>query len=190
MTDSEAERIRAQIDATRADLSDNVNELEAKVSPSQIAQRQKDRVRSGVTAVKDKVMGVAEDASDKVGSAVSDSPGALARQTRGNPLAAGLIAFGVGALLSSLLPASKPEAKAAAAVKEQAQPLVDELSEGAKEIAGNLQEPAQLAAESVKAAATDAVDTVKQEATSETENVTDAAKEAKGTMQQHASSGS
>ena len=122
--------IRAQIEQTRAGLSSDVNELGEKVSPAQIAKRQRDKVKGGVMAVKDHIMGATDTAQNSaggamssVGDAVSNAPGKVAQQTKGSPMAAGLIAFGAGVLLSALIPASKPEAQAAAAIKEQAQPL-------------------------------------------------------------------
>jgi hypothetical protein len=56
------------------------------------------------------VSGVGDAASSAASSVVetASSTGAAARRrTAGNPLAAGLIAFGAGWLVSSLLPASK-----------------------------------------------------------------------------------
>ena len=194
MTSSnDPEVIRAQIAATRAGLSNDVNELGDKVSPGQIAKRQRDKVTGAVMGVKDHIMGSAGDAKSSTGDALSsmgdtlsDAPGKVARQTQGSPLAAGLIAFGTGLLLSSLIPASRPEAQAAAAIKDQAQPLVDQLTQAGKEAAGNLQEPAQQALESVKSTASDAVDTVKDEGTSAVGDVKDQAQDAKDTVAQHA----
>jgi len=187
--------IRAQIEATRAGLSNDVNELGDKVSPAQIARRQRNRVRGSVMTVKDHIMGSADsvksstgEAVSNVGDAVSDAPGRIARQTKGSPMAAGMIAFGAGLLLSGLIPASKPEARAAAAIKEQAQPLVDELTATAKDAAGHLQEPAQNALESVKSTATDAVETVKDEGAAAAGDVKDQAQDAKSTVQNQASS--
>ncbi len=215
-TSNDPDEIRAQIEATRAGLSADVNELGDKVSPAKIAERQKDKLRGSVTAVKEhimgaaddaksstsgalssvkeKIMGAADDAKSSTGSAVSSAgdavsaaPGKVVQQTKGNPLAAGLIAFGAGLLLSSVLPASRPEAQAAASLKEQAQPLVEKVTSAAKEVAGNLQAPAQDALESVKSTATDAVGTVKDEGTSAVSDVKDQAQGAKDTVQQHAS---
>ena len=193
-TSNDPDVIRAQIQATRAGLSNDVNELGDKVSPGQIAKRQRDKVTGAVMGVKDHIMGGADDAKSStsdalssVGDAVSGAPGKVAQQTKGSPLAAGLIAFGAGMLLSALIPASRPEAQAAAAIKDQAQPLVDQLTEAGKDAAGNLQEPAQQALESVKSTATDAVDTVKEEGTSAASDVKDQAQDAKDTVQQQAS---
>ena len=194
-TSNDPDVIRAQIEATRAGLSSDVNELGEKVSPAQIAKRQRDKVVGGVMGVKDHIMGSANDAKDSaggtisnIGDSVSNTPGKVAQQTKGSPMAAGLIAFGVGMLLSAIAPASKPEAKAAAALKEQAQPLVEQVTAGAKEVAGNLQDPAQQALESVKSTASDAVDTVKDEGTSAVSDVKDQAQDAKDTVQQQATS--
>ncbi len=193
-TSNDPDVIRAQIEATRAGLSQDVNELGEKISPAQIAKRQREKVVGGVMGVKDHIMGSAGTAKDStggamsgVGDAVSGAPGKVAQQTKGSPMAAGLIAFGVGMLLSAIAPASQPEAKAAAALKEQAQPLIEQVTGSAKEVAGNLQEPAQQALESVKSTATDAVDTVKEEGNSAVSDVKDQAQDAKDTVQQQAS---
>ena len=193
-TSNDPDVIRAQIQATRAGLSNDVNELGDKVSPGQIAKRQRDKVTGAVVGVKDHIMGSAADAKSSTGDAMSsmgeslsDAPGKVARQTQGSPLAAGLIAFGAGLLLSALIPASRPEAQAAAAIKDQAQPLMDQLTEAGKDAAGSLQEPAQQALESVKSTASDAVDTVKDEGGSALGDVKDQAQNAKDTVAQHAS---
>jgi hypothetical protein len=73
---------------------------------------------------------------------VSDAPTAVARKAQGSPIAAGLIAFGAGLPVSSMVPASRAEASRAA-LKDTAQPMVDDLTDSAKEVAGNLQQPAQ-----------------------------------------------
>ena len=54
--------IRAQIEATREGLSADVNELGDKVSPTQIAKRQGERIKGAATSVKDHVFGSAQDA--------------------------------------------------------------------------------------------------------------------------------
>jgi len=118
-----------------------------------------------------------------VGDAVSDAPNAVARKAQGSPIAAGLIAFGAGLLVSSLLPASRAEQQAAQAVKDTAEPMVNDLTESAKQVAGNLKEPAQQAIEEVKSTATDAADTVREDATSAIDDVKSHAVDAKETVQ-------
>ena len=188
---NDPEQIRREIERTRSDLSDNVNALGDKVNPGSIAKRQAGRVRGAAVSVKEAVMGSASDATDTgavgtVGDAVSDAPNAVARKAQGSPIAAGLIAFGAGLLVSSMLPASWAEQQAAEKVKDTAQPMVDDLTETAKEVAGNLQEPAQHALEEVKSTATDAAATVKDEATSAADDVKSQAQDSKDAVQQAA----
>jgi len=186
---NDPEQIRREIERTRTELSDNVNALGDKVNPGSIAKRQVGRVRGAATSVKDAVMGSAADAADTgqqvattMGDAVTGAPNAVARKAQGSPIAAGLIAFGAGLLVSSLLPASKVEQQAAEKVKDTAQPLVDDLTDTAKEVAGNLKEPAQQALEEVKSTATDAAATVKDDAASAAVDVKDQAADAAGTV--------
>ncbi len=85
-------------------------------------------------------------------------------KTQGNPLAAGLIAFGAGLLVSSLIPASQKEREAADALKSAAEPFTTELTDAAKHVAEGLKEPAQDAMANVKASAADATGNVKRKA--------------------------
>jgi len=190
---NDPEQIRREIERTRLELSDNVNALGDKVNPGSIAKRQVGRVRGAATSVKEAVMGSAADAADTgqqvattMGDAVTNAPNAVARKAQGSPIAAGLIAFGAGLLVSSLLPASRVEQQAAEKVKDTAQPMVDDLTDTAKEVAGNLKEPAQQALEEVKSTATDAAATVKDEATSAADDVKSQAQDSKDTIQQAA----
>ncbi len=187
---NDPEQIRRDIERTRTELSDNVNALGDKVNPGSIAKRQVGRVRGAATSVKDAVLGSASDAADTgqqvattMGDAVTNAPNAVARKAQGSPIAAGLIAFGAGLLMSSLLPASRVEQQAAEKIKDTAQPMVDDLTDTAKEVAGNLKEPAQQAMEEVKSTATDAAATVKDEATSAADDVKSQAQDSKDTVQ-------
>jgi hypothetical protein len=187
---NDPEQIRREIERTRLELSDNVNALGDKVNPGSIAKRQVGRVRGAATSVKDAVMGSAADAADTgqqvattMGDAVTGAPNAVARKAQGSPIAAGLIAFGAGLLVSSLLPASKVEQQAAEKVKDTAQPMVDDLTDTVKEVAGNLKEPAQQALEEVKSTATDAATTVKDDAATAAVDLNDQAADAAGTVQ-------
>ncbi|WP_028276271.1 DUF3618 domain-containing protein [Arthrobacter sp. I3] len=194
--------IRADIEATRARLGTNVDAVADKVTPSHIVQRQTDRVKENVKdavfGVKDKVMGAADHTADHVhsttgsvgshvsdaGSAVAGAPGQLKNRTQGNPLAAGLIAFGAGLLVSSLIPASQKEREAADALKSAAEPLTTELTDAAKQVAEGLKAPAQEAVENVKATAADATDHLKADGQAAVEDVKDRTAEAKDNVQQ------
>jgi ElaB/YqjD/DUF883 family membrane-anchored ribosome-binding protein len=187
---SDPDEIRAQIEQTRSNLSTDVNSLADSVNPTHIAKRQVNRVTGAVTGVRHKVMGAASSASSTLsdtGSSVTDTvsgaPDKLTAQTAGNPLAVGLIAFGVGALIGSLLPASSVEQRTATKVKDTVTPIA---ADAAKEVAGSLKEPAQDAMDSVKSTAADAAATVKDETASAATGLKDQAQDAKDTVQTNA----
>ncbi|MDQ0031710.1 DUF3618 domain-containing protein [Arthrobacter bambusae] len=172
--------IRSEIEQTRRRLGTNVDAVADKVTPSHVVRRQTEKVRDAVFGVKENVMGAADDlvdsgrsAIDDAGAAIGDVPHRVASKAQGNPLAAGLIAFGAGLLVASLIPASEKEKEAAAALKDAAEPLTAELSAAAQDVAQDLQGPAQEALENVKAAASDAVENVKEESQTAVSDVTD-----------------
>ena len=191
--------IRSDIEATRARLGTNVDAVADKVTPSNIVHRQTDKVKDAVFGVKEKIMGAADHAAGSVhaghrtaagshlgdaGHAIGDAPPQVKAKTQGNPLAAGLIAFGAGMLLSSLIPASEKEREAADALKTAAEPLTTELTEAAKDMAQGLKEPAQEAMENVKATATDAAEHLKTEGQYAAADVKDSATDAKDHVRQ------
>ena len=185
MSDSPDE-IRADIERTRQNLGMDVDSLADKVTPSKIVDRQVDKVRGAFGSVRDRVMGAADDTGSSLSDAGSSAAGAIGdakdrvvAKAEGNPLAVGMIAFGAGLLLASLIPASSKEKELAGTVKEQAQPLVDQVTDVAKEVGENLKQPAQDAAAAVKDSAQDSVDTVKGEAQSAAGEVKDQAQNAR-----------
>ncbi|HET9647205.1 MAG TPA: DUF3618 domain-containing protein [Microlunatus sp.] len=198
-TSNDPDQIRADIERTRAELSYNVDSLTDTANPKNIANRQVDKVKDAARGVRDRVMGSPDDPYDTgavgdarsavqdrasaVGDAVSDAPGQLKQKTRGNPLAAGLIAFGAGLLISSLIPSSQKEQRAVAELQQNLEPLKEKAADAAKEIAGNLQEPAQQAADQVKNTATNAIQNVKDEGAAAKDQVQGQAQHAKDTVQ-------
>jgi gas vesicle protein len=182
--------IRSEIEQTRRRLGTNVDAVADKVTPSHVVRRQTEKVKDAVFGVKESVMGTADDlvdggrsAIDDAGAAIGDVPRRLADKAQGNPLAAGLIAFGAGLLVASLIPASEKEKEAAAALKEAAEPLTNELAAAAQDMARDLQEPAQEALENVKSAASDAVENVKEESQTAVSDVADSTTAAKDRIQ-------
>lgn len=115
--------------------------------------------------------------------AVAQAPAAARRQTQGNPLAAGLIALGVGWLVGSLMPSSQQEQQASLALKEKAQPLAEQAQAVAKEAGESLKPQVQEAVEAVKVAATDAAENVKAEGKDSAADLKASAQDAKGTVQ-------
>ncbi len=98
-------------------------------------------MNSAASDVAERASSAASKASDMVTSITQ----AAWRQAQGNPLAAGLIAFGQGWLVSSLLPPSRKERELASqatnAVSQQVQPLAPQLGQTAQGMTQNLQSP-------------------------------------------------
>lgn len=205
---ADPDQIRNRIENTRSNLSADVNALTEKVSPGRVMARRVDRTREALTSVKDRIMGTADRATtatttmgDKAGSMASEAAGRASdlassaadtvasaprmarQQAQGNPLAAGLIAFGAGWLVASLIPASRREQELAEQARdrigEQMQPMAEQVKQAASDLADNLREPAQQAVESVRSTASDAASTVTDEGRAATEHVTHRAGEAK-----------
>jgi hypothetical protein len=209
---SDPDQIRSSIERTQANLSADVDALAEKVSPPRIVERRVQQTRSALTNFKDSVMGTTADTTAAIGgtassaadsvkgaaastrdtvaakaSAASDlassAPEQVRRRTRGNPLAAGLIAFGAGWLLSSLLPATDREEQAAVQLKELAvekgAPVREQLQQAGQEAAQNLRESAQQRAQTVKDTAADAASTVAGEAQAQASDVTSHAQDAR-----------
>jgi hypothetical protein len=147
--------------------------------------------RTASANVSDAASSAASTISDTTSSAVAavqDAPQAVRRQTRGNPLAAGLVAFGAGWLVSSLLPASRQEQRVAQQTADTAADLGRPVAEAAKhaaaEVKDNLQEPAQQAVESVKNTASQAGRTVAEEGRAAADDAQTATREAAGNVRQ------
>lgn len=131
-----------------------------------------------------------QQAASTAASALQEAPQVARRQAQGNPLAAGLIAFGVGWLVSSLIPATSREQRAAEQAYEAGREKARDLAPAAQQVAGevrdNLREPAQQAAESVRQTATEGGRTVAEEARSAGTDVRDRAQDAAGSVRGHA----
>jgi gas vesicle protein len=127
-------------------------------------------------------------ASGALEAAKERTPDSLGEVTEGNPIAAGVIGFGVGLLAATLIPSSRDEQRAAnklqshlddAAtglgrtgreavenVKPQAQEAVQDLTQSAKESVQAVKDDAQSSVESVKATAQDKAEEVRSQTTS------------------------
>lgn len=187
----EPREVRGDIEATRERLGSHLDTLSDKVAPSKVAERRVDDARRAASTVREKVMGAARQTRDQMGDAdstgrmgdqmqtaasslretagnaketVASAPGAVRRGAEGSPLAAGLIAFGMGVLASSLIPASQREEQAGGRLKEQAGRLAEPLKDSAREVSDELRPQAQEVAESVRSGARDAAAQVRESA--------------------------
>jgi hypothetical protein len=125
--------------------------------PHQVKSSAGDAAGSGLSSAKDTVGTAAStvgDAASTVGDAVTGAPQAVKQRTQGNPLGAGLVAFGVGVVLSSMVPATEHEKELAAQAQDTAMgPLQDKAKEIGAELQGSVQESAQHVTETARDAA-------------------------------------
>ncbi|MEV6847012.1 DUF3618 domain-containing protein [Actinoplanes sp. NPDC051411] len=194
----EPDRLRQEIEYTRAGLTRDVDRLAEKASPKQVARRR-------WTAVKEKVMGstgsatsTVQDKASDIGGTVQDkashlgdvagekahdaadavraAPQAVASQTQGNPIAAGVIAFGVGLLAATLIPVTDAEKRAGQELKDRGEPLTDKVKEVASDLKDDVGGTVQEAAGRVKDTAQDAVQTTREQARSSAQDTVQAAR--------------
>lgn len=172
------EELNSDIAERRRALAEDLDALQDKVSPSAIAQRKKQAMTSRARGVRSKIMGTTQAATQggsnamaSATDAVSDTAGDVAQtaqeQYDGSPLAAGLVAFGVGLVAAGLMPPSDAETQVAGkvvdAAKEQTGPLQDTLKSEGQQIAAQLKDEATSAAAQVRDSAQESVAHVKDE---------------------------
>ena len=194
-TSNDPDEIRADIERTRATLSNDVDDLAESVKPKSVARRQVDKVKDAAGSVKDRVMGSDEDdtrqrstvrgqgaaakdavadkayaakdtVSEKASEAaevVREAPTTVKRKAQGNPLAAGVIAFGLGMLVSSLDSFQREGAAGGLPAAGESRAGEGEGLRGSEGCGRKPEAAAQEAAESVKTTAQEGVESVKQE---------------------------
>lgn len=185
-----------RVQRTRVAMTDMKERIMGSASPG--AARVSDMAGSGAAVARDGVSSAASATADTIssaagsaGDAVSSAPDAVRQRTEGNPLAAGLIAFGAGWLISSLLPASPAEQRAASTVKDAASeygpPVARQAGQAVQGAKEQLGESARQAAESVRETASDAVSAVQDQAQSAAGDVASRAGQAKDTVREQQS---
>lgn len=189
--------IRRDIADTRGDMEGTLEAINDRVNPQRVYERRSARARGRWQSLKSSIMG-SSDSDDSAWSspsssslsdrapdvdvsgraqqarqAVSDTPDAAKRRTKGNPLAAGTIAFGIGALIGSALPESKVERQAAHEADRHLdlQGTKQRLTDRAQQVGGDVKSSAQDAAQDLKGSAQTAAQDVKADAQQEGERV-------------------
>ncbi|MEW1910039.1 DUF3618 domain-containing protein [Kitasatospora sp. NPDC085895] len=199
------DELRDEVEARRAHLAHNVDLLADRVAPGRIAHRRADAARRGLTGVKERVMGSVDDttstvediagrvgdgtgqlaesahnAAGQLAEGVQQTPAEIRHRTRGNPLAAGIIAFGAGMLAGTLFPATRVERQAGARLREHAddltEPIKQAVGQAAQEVKEDLQQPAREAVDSVRTTAQDAAQTTADRSRQAVRHTTDTLK--------------
>lgn len=170
-----AAELRQEIEEQREEIGRDVDAIGDRVSPARIVDRRTEAVKSKFRSAKDAVMG----SNDPYGQADSSRSGAMGGRvadtkeqatglahtaadrvagvpdrvrsgTRGNPLAAGLIAFGAGLLAATLIPTSEQEEEIARQLQPQLERASGKVGEAGREIVENLRPDVQDAVQEVK----------------------------------------
>lgn len=170
-----AEELRRDIERTREELGGTIDAIGDRVSPSRVVERRTNRMKDSFGSVRDRVMGSATDVrtsaggrasefgdrASGLGETVRDAPEAARAQTQGNPLMAGLVAFGLGAVVGGAFPGTRTESQLAQRALDTAEPLKAEAQRVGQELSSSMQESGQQAAEQIKETAAQGAEQVK-----------------------------
>ena len=174
----EATSVKYDIEQNREALSGTLEAIGDRVSPARVIERRRNRMVVWMRNTKDRVMGTGEHMADRMGSAADRVQGAPAaamdevrESTRGAPLVAGGIAFGIGVLLGSLAPPSRTEQQLGRQAREVTEPLKDQVRQAGHEMVDDLREPVQQAVQSVKESAKDGAQEVRSSVSDSTDQV-------------------
>src|SRR5215211_3078347 len=196
-----ATELRRDIEDTRVDLTRDVDAIGDRISPRRMAQRRVNRTRDWMSQTRDRVFGSigdatssatgrmgdatsrVSDAGSTVGSTIASAPQVARRQTRGNPMVAGAVAFGAGFLAAVIFGPTETEEQAVRAVGERAgdgfEPVKQGLSEAAQEVTSTVKEAGSQAAQELKQEATVRAQDVKETARDASQDVRQAASESR-----------
>jgi len=192
----ELEEAQAQIAQSRAELTATADDLHDRLSPRRMVSRQGQRMGSRFGAIRESVMGAPtgtmermshtlEQGSDAAGVGLDklrQMPDSARGSAQGNPLAAGLVAFGAGLLMASMVPVSRTEREAAPSVAQSLGPAVDHIQSAAKEVGSDVKDDAKEAAQHVQTVGTKATQNVADHGRSAAREVAD---DGRSAVQQH-----
>jgi len=197
------EELTQDIDATREHMSETIDAIGDRVSPSRVASRRWEQTREASYRMRERMMGAPRsaaasgrsaggdlassvgDAAGSVRSTITSAPDMVQERTQGNPLVLGAMAFGIGVLIGSAAPPSQEETKLA----ERVVPKVkDEAASVARDVADSTKDQAQQAMDQVKSAASDAAGAVQDKAKDAAQQTTQKASDAKDEVTSQASS--
>jgi hypothetical protein len=190
------DELRRDAQHQRERMGDTLEAIGDRLSPERIVERRKAAVGRRLRRAKETVMGspdydefdrtgnglrgraegMASSASDALQSAsqqVQQAPQAIAAQARGNPLAAGLVAFGVGALLATAFPKTRTEQQLVQEARPQLDSAAEELKNVGRAVASDAKERTTSAAAEVKAAGESAAESVRDQARESSERMGD-----------------
>lgn len=193
-----ADELRAEAERQRRSIATDLELVGDRVSPARMAQRRTAAVRGHLTTMRVRVMGddrepvsSSEDQGlrDRVSdaaSAVGDTPQKATELTQGNPLGAGLVAFGAGLLIGSLLPESETEKEVGRKLQPQVSNVAAEVGNMSRQVADEVKPAAQEAGQAVADSAKESARTVGDEAKGAAQDVKSTAQDQARTVRDEA----
>lgn len=195
----ESDRIAQDIAETRSSLVRDVDALADRTMPNRVVRRRwtqmKDKVmgtpRAAGSSLHDRASSMADTVGDKasmvghkaeevggeIAGAVREAPHMVAERTQGNPVAVGVIAFGAGLLVASLVPTTEFEQGVGEKLKDNASDLVEPirqpLMESGQRLKEDVTETVGQAAQEVKQTAKESAQTVAGDTKSAAQQMTD-----------------
>ena len=186
--------LRLDAQHQRERMGETLEAIGDRLSPERIVARRKAAVGQRFRNVKEAVMGspdydefggnggglrgraegMASSASDALQGAtqqVQQAPQAIAAQASGNPLAAGIVAFGLGALFATVLPKTRTEQHLVEEARPQLESAAEELKDVGRAVAADAKERTTSAVAEVKAAGESATGSVRDQARESAEHV-------------------
>jgi gas vesicle protein len=167
-----AQRRKAAVGQGFRHLRESVMGSPGYVEP--VTQRARAQTQHAAASAADAAKSAASRATDTARSAaetVQHTPDMLAEQTRGNPLAAGLIAFGTGLLIATAFPTTRTEQQLVDHARPELDQAKEELTETGRELAGDAKELATSAAQDVASVGKEAASNVAGQARSSAQQV-------------------
>lgn len=178
------EELRQDIASQRDDIGRDLEAIGDRLSPGRMAGRTRERTRRRMSTWRDRLMGSVEQAKgsvsqmkDRMGESGSgsDTSGAVSERVEGSPLAAGMVAFGIGFIAGSLLPTSGRERELARSMEPQVKQVAQEAAGTAREagesLAPKMKEEAEAVKEEATGAASEVAGTAKAEMSSARDEV-------------------
>jgi hypothetical protein len=175
-----AEELRDDIELRREHLTRDFDAIGDRVSPNRIVERRTKAWRGRVRNAKESIMGRTEEVTGAVGAEAGELrdragevPTIVRHQTEGNPLAAGLIAFGAGLLVATVLPETRRERRLAREVQPHLEGVARSAMDSGRSMAGELKPAVQESAQHVQEAARASAARVTDEARGAAQHGTD-----------------
>jgi Protein of unknown function (DUF3618) len=106
---TDTEKLRAQIEATRAEMSHTIDEIQARLSPSHLMTQAKAAVREAVTRRAKRLGRRARMATEDLAEQSADARARLARMAKANPVPAAVAGAATMLLLVRALKGRRPE---------------------------------------------------------------------------------